>query len=491
MELLTLEAYQFKLVVDPLDVFIDLPMWIYKHRYATCPEIAVSAAQYLIATKLEPNNLNCEACLYLANCIYSSDPITVPKCIIDAAIDILIAVKGHLSCPSISTFINIFMSSHFSTEDIDLAHRVAFQIYRFYSHLEPVYISGDLYSHSPCILAEVIVYLFHIYRNKPFECIYFTSRTDLTLIAYNILDLINGDLGNVYDKIKTYPIKFRDRYEQRKNIIFPDIDIKRGDISISKLTRLGKGSYASVYRLDDKIAIKVMDISDPSTINDIAICCRLSDPSSRYVVTPFQIVLGMRAYYLMGTGFPVNSNSKHRVYETIESLKYIHNRQVIHNDIKFNNILVIDKRVCFIDFGISQIAEKRYKLVLPVYSIYSLPPEILLLKGSLLPDNYGKEIDIWALGCLIFNLLDMDHLFFLDNTIHFVLIMMLCFALETNQTIATSALETDIVRGTKILRARLKEMDPDTLEVMLYTLRIENRPNIDEVLAMTQNIYNL
>ena len=83
-----------------------------------------------------------------------------------------------------------------------------------------------------------------------------------------------------------------------------------------------------------------------------------------------------------------------------EGISYLHSLGIIHRDIKPENILITNKNeVKIIDFGLSKIIGNNEKTNEAFGTLNYAAPEILLR----IP--YGKEIDIWALGVLLFYML--------------------------------------------------------------------------------------
>lgn len=79
---------------------------------------------------------------------------------------------------------------------------------------------------------------------------------------------------------------------------------------------------------------------------------------------------------------------------------------VIHRDIKPENILISDDgRVVFSDFGICRALEERRATGTIVGTISYLAPEIASMK------SYDEKVDIWSLGCTIYELCTKTLLF--------------------------------------------------------------------------------
>ena len=99
---------------------------------------------------------------------------------------------------------------------------------------------------------------------------------------------------------------------------------------------------------------------------------------------------------------------RHLIYQLCKSIKYLHEQNIIHRDIKPENLLITDKmesKLC--DFGFARlVSETGEKLTDYVATRWYRAPELLLSQG-----NYGKEVDYWAIGCIMGELVDGNPLF--------------------------------------------------------------------------------
>ena len=84
-----------------------------------------------------------------------------------------------------------------------------------------------------------------------------------------------------------------------------------------------------------------------------------------------------------------------------EGVKFIHGKNVIHRDLKPNNILFLDKEknhVVIIDFGISGISNGLNREIIKAGTFKFLSPEILCRENF----SSSSKIDIWALGVILY-----------------------------------------------------------------------------------------
>jgi serine/threonine protein kinase len=83
-----------------------------------------------------------------------------------------------------------------------------------------------------------------------------------------------------------------------------------------------------------------------------------------------------------------------------KGLQFLHDRGIIHRDLKLENIMMTDKSKLaipkIIDFGLAKILSKSETSSEPFGTIGYAAPEILK------SEPYSFPCDLWSLGCLLY-----------------------------------------------------------------------------------------
>lgn len=189
------------------------------------------------------------------------------------------------------------------------------------------------------------------------------------------------------------------------------------------LNRIGRGSYASVYkainREDGKIyAIKKIPMTSESTylINEIKIMSECehdnivrylgSDCSDKEVSIVMEYCRGGSVKDVMKH---LNCTLNYKqilvvLRDVLEGIKYLHSKGKIHRDVKAANILLHEDGFAKLgDFGVSEPSDTSTMKQSIIGTLLWLPPEVI--NHSIEP-QYSSVIDIWSLGITIIEMAD-------------------------------------------------------------------------------------
>ena len=213
-----------------------------------------------------------------------------------------------------------------------------------------------------------------------------------------------------------------DLKEKIKLEILKEKKIPKTDLSYYTIIKqIGKGAFGKVYlslqKLTNRlVAIKIIKKKPDSffisekIINEIKIMKKLN--SNKNIIKLLEVFETKKKVFLVmeysNKGNLLNFIKKKKnlslkkikkiFYQISKALFFIHKNQIIHRDIKLDNILIDqfgDPKIC--DFGISKILLINElineKCGTPAY----LAPEIIEEK-----ENRGYKADIWSLGILLF-----------------------------------------------------------------------------------------
>jgi calcium-dependent protein kinase len=207
------------------------------------------------------------------------------------------------------------------------------------------------------------------------------------------------------------------------NIIEQNAGLPMDDYKLVK--KLGDGSFGSVYLVHHRLnkmerAMKKIKKSNSTSsqdedevLNEINILKKLDHPN---IVKIFEFYNTKDAYYLI-TEFcqegELYDKIKHKFteqqiaiifHQVFSGLNYLHINNIIHRDLKLENILVdqVDQNhnlmIKIIDFGTAKILQKNKSEKAVIGSSYYMAPEVL-------KKNYNEKCDTWSCGVILYMLL--------------------------------------------------------------------------------------
>ena len=119
-----------------------------------------------------------------------------------------------------------------------------------------------------------------------------------------------------------------------------------------------------------------------------------------YLYNVMEYAKGGELTQLINAKDPIPEPQIKNIFKQIyNAVQYIHNKNVIHRDLKINNIVFLDEEkthVAIIDFGIS--SNSCGGDVLKAGTLKYVPPELLDKETF----NNSNKIDMWALGIILY-----------------------------------------------------------------------------------------
>ncbi|DAZ96454.1 TPA: hypothetical protein N0F65_006500 [Lagenidium giganteum] len=142
------------------------------------------------------------------------------------------------------------------------------------------------------------------------------------------------------------------------------------------------------------------------------------ETSDSYVLVTELVEGGELFDHLMTTGVFAESKAKQLVQQVCHALSYMHSRNVVHADIKPENILIADDaadqmQIRLIDFGVAyrehDILERLRSVHDGLGTVAYAAPEFITMQES------GCAVDMWALGVVLYVILAGRHPFDVTN----------------------------------------------------------------------------
>ncbi|KAK5644545.1 hypothetical protein RI129_005845 [Pyrocoelia pectoralis] len=201
--------------------------------------------------------------------------------------------------------------------------------------------------------------------------------------------------------------------------------------SFNILQKLGKGTFGTVYlceRKHNKLKVVVKEVNSDlngeqieSAKNEVAILKCLKHPN---VVLYYDSFVSDNIFYIVmeyatkGSLYDFIKNNKPNLLQQqivlnyfcqiLNGLHHIHSKNIIHRDLKSENIFLTGLQSDVVkigDFGISKILQNDTKTQTFIGTANYLAPEMCHGKP------YNTKSDIWSLGCILYELCALERMF--------------------------------------------------------------------------------
>lgn len=206
-------------------------------------------------------------------------------------------------------------------------------------------------------------------------------------------------------------------FDPKKKKEMIEIESINPNTFLSNIVQIGKGATSTVFRANFTefgkiVAVKAVDLekNDRQQIeNEIFLQRQLLDKNivqiyrvcedNMWLYIIMEYVRGGPLTDILSICYLTEKNIAYFIKNVLEALIVVHDANLIHRDIKSDNVLVSrNGDVKITDFGYTAPNSEDLKNNVICGTPYWMAPE--LIKG----EHYGKEVDIWSLGILCLEL---------------------------------------------------------------------------------------
>ena len=164
-----------------------------------------------------------------------------------------------------------------------------------------------------------------------------------------------------------------------------------------------KKKYTFTFKEEEELITDINKLFSMSHPNIVKIFEFYSSKDSYNIIT--ELCVHGKLYKEVIERGPFNEKySAYVMYQVISAIHYCHKKNIIHRDLKLENILIVKKEktgfplIKIADFGITSMFEKGLNQRKTVGNMYYMAPEVI-------NKSYNNKCDLWSCGVVLYILL--------------------------------------------------------------------------------------
>jgi len=170
-------------------------------------------------------------------------------------------------------------------------------------------------------------------------------------------------------------------------------------VAIKRVVKLSKGDMWTRRKGAQKDEVRLLMLLNHPKIIKFKEFFETSD--KLYIVQEF-CSGGSLCDLIRRNGGMSEARAKEIFAQLLQAVKYLHSSNIVHRDIKSENVLLKEKNaddIRLLDFGLSRLMPRAELLMTSVGTLDYKAPEVCLCKP------YGNSCDCWSLGVVLFEML--------------------------------------------------------------------------------------
>ena len=219
------------------------------------------------------------------------------------------------------------------------------------------------------------------------------------------MEIISNYIKNYYAKYNKYPKTKMNFYKYGRLLgkgAFGKVNLSLHVLTgrLVAIKSINKTKLQS-EKQQRKIMLETTIMKTLSKSNNIVKIFETYETKKHYCIVMEYICAGDLLSYIKKRGKLTEQVAKFIFKQIVLSLQYIHSHNIVHRDIKLDNILIdLDNNIKICDFGVSKIIKKGESMMEQCGTPAYIAPEILLNQGY---EGFG--VDIWSAGVVLYAML--------------------------------------------------------------------------------------